>query len=74
MKKILTFEFDDDDCKLHANAHIRGPDLALCIWSMKERIGREWEECDEDSPMEKLIDDIGRIVEDTIGNIEDYTE
>jgi len=74
MKTTMTFEFDEEDCKLDALAHLQGPKLALCIWNMQERIRREWEQCDEDSPMDKLIKDIADIVETNIGNIEDYTE
>lgn len=74
MKKIMTFEFDDDDSRVDPNAHFHGPKLALCIWNIQERIRKEWENCDEGSVMEKLIEDIGSIVENDIGCIDDYTE
>jgi len=75
MKTKLTFEFDSEsDSKLDANAHLRGPDLALCIYVLQERIRREWEACDEGGVMDTLIKDTCDIVEKYIGNVDDYTE
>ena len=73
MKKTLVYEFDDDDQKEDFNAAASGSDLALCLYLILERIRREWEYCDEDSRMDKLIQDIRNIEEERIGTIENYT-
>ena len=74
MSKI-TLEFDtEQDSERSINAAVKADLLALCIWEMKERIRKEWEECDEGDKMDKLINDINEIVEDRIGCIDLYTE
>jgi len=74
MKTTLTFEFDDEkDQQEDFNSHAHGPKLALCIWNIQQRVSKEWENCDEGSEMEKLIEDVNNIIENDIGNLEDYT-
>ena len=72
-KLILEFNTDEDR-QVNINAAVRSGDLALCIYEIQERIRTEWEKCDDDSPMDKLIKDVSYIVENRIGNIDDYTE
>ena len=74
MSKII-LEFDTDvDSTRDINAAFKSSILALCIWEMQERVRKEWDKCDEGSDMQHLINDVYKIVENRIGNIEDYTE
>ena len=74
MSKVI-LEFDTEtDSRVDINAATRAGDLALCIYEMKERIRTEWEMCDKGSRMEILINDINKIVENSIGDVWDYTE
>ena len=74
MKTKVTYEFDDDyDDKTTIKACTSGPELASCLYKVKERIRSEWEECEEGGVMDKLIEDINRIIEEEIGCIDFYT-
>ena len=74
MSKVI-LEFDtEEDSKQDINAAVKGSLLALCIWEMRQRVRKEWDQCDEGSDMKKLIEDVYNIVNSRIGNLEDYTE
>ena len=74
MKKTIIYEFDDNDSQTDIKAAENGSLLALCIWEISQRIGKEWEACDEGGVMDKLITDVGNIIEERIGSINLYTE
>jgi hypothetical protein len=74
MKKVITYEFDEEDSQTEIRSAENGSLLALCLWEVKERVRKEWEECDEGGAMDKLITDVHEIVTSRIGDIDLYTE
>lgn len=73
LKRIVKYVFSDDDQEEDVNACLSGQKLALCLYLVCQRIRKEWEECDEASPMEKMIDDVEGIISEKIGSIDMYT-
>ena len=67
----LTIELNEkDEERQTLNAHMKGPDLAMCIWNLEQLI-RKYNKMDK--LPENFVEEFFIIIENDIGRVEEYT-
>jgi hypothetical protein len=71
----VTLSFDEEiDSQTQIKAAISADELALCLYEISRALGNAWQDCEQGSDVEKLVDEVQKLIYDSIGPLDQYTE